>query len=441
VLVIAFTVPFLLGVVLVRPRFCRHDVPRLLLGLPVGMGLVSACFFLSLITGVPSLVWELSLLAGAGALWVRRRRDACVFCGAIGETSNLERLCGAVFLAVLAAAMTAFLFESSRAPHGQWDAWSIYNLRARYLYGREDQWRSAFSAVLHTSHPDYPLLLPAFIARAWRYLAVESTAAPVAVAFVFTFSTVGLLAGGVAVLGRRIEGWLAGLLLLGTPYFVIHGASQYADVPLAFFILATLILLSLQDLHRGRSGPAALAGLCAGLAAWTKNEGLLFAAAVTVARLMVLRRDPKRLRAELPLFAAGLAPVLGLVFYFRHTLAPPNYFLSSGGTLGRALDFWRYMAVADGFARHLWNFGQFFVTPFLFAAAYVALVQPDFSRRPASFFTAAVALVLVAAGYFMVYVVSPADLTWLMATSLDRLLLQLWPAVILTAFLAAKRLD
>jgi hypothetical protein len=45
---------------------------------------------------------------------------------------------------------------------------------------------------------------------------------------------------------------------------------------------------------------------------------------------------------------------------------------------------------------------------------------------------------LTACGYFMVYVLHPLDLRWLLATTLDRLLLQLWPAIVFLCFLVAR---
>ena len=93
----------------------------------------------------------------------------------------------------------------------------------------------------------------------------------------FTLAAVGLLAAGVCRLRSRSQGLLAGAVLLGTKAFVMLGAAQYADVPLAFFILASVLLLALDDAAEQSSpGLVLLAGLCAGLAAWTKNEGLLF---------------------------------------------------------------------------------------------------------------------------------------------------------------------
>ena len=36
------------------------------------------------------------------------------------------------------------------------------------------------------------------------------------------------------------------MVLMGTPFFVTMGAAQFADIPLAFFILTTLVMLFLQ---------------------------------------------------------------------------------------------------------------------------------------------------------------------------------------------------
>ena len=50
----------------------------------------------------------------------------------------------------------------------------------------------------------------------------------------------------------------------------------------------------------------------------------------------------------------------------------------------------------------------------------------------------ALALVFTAAGYFTIYLVRPLDLAWLLDTSSDRLLLQLWPGIVFVIFLACR---
>ena len=121
---------------------------------------------------------------------------------------------------------------SLRSPLGFWDAWAIWNLRARFIVRAGSDWRDAFS-LSGWSHPDYPLLLPLSVARLWQYLGRESSVAPTAIAILFTFSTVALAWAALAILSKPSQATLAALLLLGTSALVMHGASQMADVPRA----------------------------------------------------------------------------------------------------------------------------------------------------------------------------------------------------------------
>jgi hypothetical protein len=59
------------------------------------------------------------------------------------------------------------------------------------------------------------------------------------------------------------------------------------------------------------------------------------------------------------------------------------------------------------------------------------------SRRPHPTFVSAgfIALALMFVGYFFVYVLTPMDLIWHLGTSLERLLLQMWPTFLFLLFL------
>ena len=50
-------------------------------------------------------------------------------------------------------------------PQGNWDAWSIWNLRARFLAAGGIVAHRAWSPLLSSTHPEYPLLTSAFVAR------------------------------------------------------------------------------------------------------------------------------------------------------------------------------------------------------------------------------------------------------------------------------------
>ena len=93
----------------------------------------------------------------------------------------------------------------------------------------------------------------------------------------FTFGTVLLLVAAIAALRSRSQGLLAGLVLLSTPFFIIHGTSLYADVPLGFFFLATIVCIALDGRLRWRDEPVRTARRGGGwIRGVDQNEGLLF---------------------------------------------------------------------------------------------------------------------------------------------------------------------
>ena len=262
-------------------------------------------------------------------------------------------------------------------------------MRARFLYRGGSHWTDSFSNLLYYSHPDYPLLLPASIARSWFYIGNETQSTPIAIAMLFMLATVGLLCASVSLLRSTTHGCLAGLVLLGTPFFSIHAAAQYADVPLGFYMLATLVLLSLAgDVEKSDRGLLALAGMMAGFSAWTKNEGSLFLCAVLVAFFglsMFLKRHNYGWREIIP-FTWFLLPILAVVFYFKTTLAPPNDLLHAQSlqtTIGKLVTPSRYKEVVRAFFDHSFQFGKwpwYVNVPFILAF-FSLLVGIDVERQ------------------------------------------------------------
>ena len=101
----------------------------------------------------------------------------------------------------------------------------------------------------------------------------------------------------------------------------------------------------------------------AGFAAWTKNEGLLFLAALLAARLGVAARS-RRWRAcqpRPPPSPFGLAPVLAVLVYFKVRFTPPNDFLAAQGPaaiVAKLVDRSRYLMVAEAIAREVADLGS-----------------------------------------------------------------------------------
>jgi hypothetical protein len=362
-------------------------------------------------------------------------------------------LFGGTLISGLISIAIAFLKE----PHGKWDAWVIWNLHARFILRGGEHWQNFLSSGLDWTHPDYPLLIPLSIVRMWKYAGSETLYGPIILSVFFTLAVAGLLVFSLAILRSRSQGYLAGLVLMGSPYFLDMGAYQFADIPLAFFFLATFVAFFLHDRFSGRQDyPLMLAGLTAALAAWTKNEGLLFLLCVPPARFAWVVRDIGLRRAlrQAAWFVAGALPVLMVIAVFKLHLAPSSDIFSGQGLqplLERLMDGPRYGQILSAYVRTALTFTQGIIDireGFRFnpgAAGIVVLglymtlmgIRTQGQDRPA-WRTAVTVSILMLAGYFGVYLITPHDLRWHLLTSLNRLFIQLWPAAIFLCFMVAR---
>jgi hypothetical protein len=405
----------------------------LILALGIAIGLSSEAFFVGLMAGHPAVALFVAAAIFLAALYLAIRRSPRT------RDAASERGLACAFGLLLLADLAVFVWASIRTPRGNWDAWAIWNLRAHFLY-REGgaAWRDGFTDLLDWSHPDYPLLLPAFIAGAWKLLGRESRAVPVALACFFTFGSAALMAASVAMLRGVRQGLLAGIALAATPVFFIQGAMQCADVPVAFFRLATLAAMALADRSDSR-GLAMVAGASAALDAWAKNEGLLWFGAFLIALVLMGRG---RLTVG---FVAGALPVLAPIVLFKARVATASDIFGAAGRVGmmaRALDPARYSLIASEGLKHVWSFGPLLVSPFALLGIYLAVTGLRPGNRDRMVVRAGVlALILTSVGYCAIYLLRTLDLKWLLDTSSDRLLLQVWPAVVFLVMLAARAPD
>jgi hypothetical protein len=339
---------------------------------------------------------------------------------------------GLLLAATLAIALIWFVASSAVYPHGEWDAWAQWNLRARFFFrGFSDgTWRSAFATVLAWSHPDYPLLVPMSVARLWLYGGIETVLAPIALGGFMAAATV--TAAGLDAAHRRgaARGCLAAAIVLACPSFVRYSAAQCADVALGFYILCAFIFWSRAGEESGRPLHWALAGAAVALAGWTKNEGLvvlgLFVLAVACERF----QSTRSLRAAGAVLA-GAAPVLIVIVLFKLVLSPPSYFTAEQSLAQAAaslIDGGRLRLVGLAFARELWLTGASVAGVIPCLALFVIVRGIDADAPVAA--RVAIPLMAVLLGvYAIAYLISPKDLGWQLQTSLDRVVLHVVPTL------------
>jgi hypothetical protein len=398
----------------------------------IGAGICSLIFF---VFRRPMFTVEFALLLTLAAVWIFWRRPRLSHSPALWQLPlPCLLLAGAVgFVA------SGLVFAISQNPHGDWDAFAIWNSHARYLYRDGPAWQEH---IQNTFHADYPLLVPAVNARAWRYAGQEIPETGGWLGLVFTLSGVAVLIATLIELRNLRRAMLIGLVLLATPFYLEYGVSQSADVPLSLYFLSTIALLCLySERASGERGLLVLAGFMAGCAGWTKNEGLIFIFALCIAMLAPVLVGRAAALRRFSAFALGLLLPLAVILFFKVTIAPPSELMSHRGyaeMMTKVLDPDRYFSILTSSAATLWSFGDWAANPLIPLLIFIVVCGVDRRRiRSFGWLAGAGTMAIVLAGYFAVYLLTPFDLKWYLDGSLSRLFLQIWPPALLLAGLVA----
>jgi hypothetical protein len=414
------------------------------LGIGLGAGFTSCLDWLLVVGGrgtLPVVLGvELVLLATLAAL-VRRHRSAATADGETAASPPFPSWLPGLGLAVmLGLFVAAFVSVSDLNPQGGWDAFSVWNLRARFLL-HTDTWRYAVTPISVGAHMEYPLLLSSLVARGWIYAGSFSPVVPITIALLFAVALVILLVSALSLARGASIGLLSGVVLLANPSLMDQAPSQYADVPLAFFFLAALALIVLGGDSARPARYLSLAGIFAGFAAWTKNEGALLVVALAAALFVDAWRSAgwRSAARQSGVFLLGALPGLLLVVWFKLALAPPDPLAGQmTGTIGQKLaNPGRWLQVAGGFLKQAWELYCFPSPPLAILGVTCGLLR----LRPREGRSAAplLAVLLVLAGYFAIFLVTNYNLDWLFGSALDRLYLHVWPALVLAVFLLLRR--
>lgn len=336
---------------------------------------------------------------------------------------------GWLCLFVITLALSVFVFTRYviARPQGALDAWSIWNRAARFIHRDPENWSATLSPDLPLlRHADYPLLIPLNVAWGWDVVGNESLRTPMMQGFLFTFSAIFLVFSAIALTRTIGQASLASIVLIAMSGIVPTGTTLIADVPLAYFILASAILMYLFTL--GNDYPLlALSGFMAGLCGWTKNEGLIF---IAVSAFVLMFASPSNFKKALAYYLAGLFLPLAVIGYFK-LLAPPNDLMASsdGGLFEKLLDFSRYEMIVRSFGT------DFFKPQAIFLFVYFLIIGSGvYQAQRRGFLVLSALLALQVLGYGFVYLITPYDLSWHLMTSQARLLFQIIPLAVFICF-------
>lgn len=184
---------------------------------------------------------------------------------------------------VIAVWVAALWWQATNQPLAGWDAWSMWFFKGRAMFMEGTVPISLFTDVRHYdyyAHLDYPLLVPLTITQTYAWTGDYDPLMKGWWPLLAGAAALGMYWGLHGLMGRAAR--FGGLLLvLGAPDLINYAAGYYAGY--AELPLAVLSLFGAIFFYRWLKCPTAadftLAALFFSLAGFTKNEGLVVAAA------------------------------------------------------------------------------------------------------------------------------------------------------------------
>ncbi len=231
------------------------------------------------------------------------------------------------FALIVFIALTACVgLLAARYPYGGWDGWALWNMKTKFMLLGGKEWKSIFTEIHWHAQPDYPLLLSCINTWLLSFAKTSINKIPFITAIVLSGSTGLLLFTGLKQFIRREIALLAAILMLGNPYYILLSTSQYADILLAFYLLASFLSIALYFKHQDPR-LCLLTGIFLGLMTFTKNEGivlsLILIALMTLHLVIRQLKDKKHLKHIIYLMVA-YAAIAAITASFKLFLTPKN---------------------------------------------------------------------------------------------------------------------
>ncbi len=387
----------------------------------LGAGLVSALLALAGIglSGGVLFASVAVVMLCFGALGVKRLREGVRIETGFGNAPPWEK-----WLSVVALIPIVYIATMTFRDAIAWDGLLIWEAKARHAFLAGGSLPAAYfsDATRVRFHPGYPLYLP--FTELWVYLWVgdcDQTAVK-AILPIFYAAAITILWSATLRLGGRL--WMAALTALSAlfvPYMAAHGLGLlqgYSDL-----ILATVYLAGVSGLLawrlKGVAGGWPVAVACAALLPWIKQEGLLLLASLILQAALMhgWRRWKRTLLFALPGIVTAVAWRIALhsVHVAEETTFQALTLENLHASLPRLGPILLFMGI---------QLSRIESWSLLWFAVPVALLSLAWQRRREALWLAA-ALFVPLGMDVLPYLLSRLDLYFHIATSLDRLVLQI----------------
>jgi len=317
-----------------------------------------------------------------------------------------------VIFFILITALILMIAFARQSPYGDWNGWSFWNFRTKFIISSSDHWKEVYAHSLQAKHPWF---LPYWLIFCYtmggmdfNLLAlVNSIVSAFLILVVVMVSVYEQTSNKYAVIG-------AGCWLATIPYFIYHSVGQSADITMGLMIVVNMTWL-LRYIKSPDRAKALSLGMLLGMMAFTKDEGIVSAFIMLLLMLFTRRKD------VLGFFSSSLGtliPWLILLLMVKMWMwQAPSGVNQIQWSHWWEFDRWRQILnyIVEGYKVNL----IFFITNIL--------VYFRFSKiRNESILIMINFLLLFMAFFFLLYVLVRSDLSWRLYTTHHRLVFEIY---------------
>ena len=329
-----------------------------------------------------------------------------------------------IFMITLIAILC--FFHCLSRPDGKWDALAMWNIKAKYLYCGNDSWSEIFSDNFEYAHRDYPLFLPCIIARSCIFIEHFTPLVPATFSFLFTIAFFILLFLYLIKLKNIYYSLFAICLLSFSSNIFNQGSKQYADIPLAVFILISLYELIIWDKSHKQNYPT-LCVLFSCLCLWIKNEGIpwfllysfiviLFLCTKKISNKDILKKTFTSLLFSLPIILAVCS-----VKYLANFENDLVYRILE--RLKQIYELQRYKIILSFII-------SFVIEHFWIIIIPISLLLKFIDKEYIKYKCLLLIIVFMYIGYTNIYIITPHDLVWHLINSFPRIATHYLPSLL-----------
>ena len=326
----------------------------------------------------------------------------------------------------------------ARADLGGWDAWSRINVKAAFLSNVVTA-PEAFGEFVH--HPDYPLLLPSSVARFWFLGNDTNLLVPQFLSVVISLSLLLVVFDALFSWHSSAIGLVGTVTCFSAVTIWYWAGMQYSDLLLSVFIC--LAVVSLSNLAEAKNEYLGLYALSLGACMWCKNEGIAFASISGLLSLVFVVARNEKLRSDISVrgFVGGLTMVGCLAATLAVKFAAPgatDLFREQSSFSEKIFNLERIQKIFVAVLNESQNFDWIVLLACIITLVFLLTTGRQRLRFCRGSWINIASLGLLAGAFFGIYLITPHDLEFHLSSSLDRLVMLLWPPIVLTVLLSWK---